>query len=205
MQKDICEFCMTFVDLSNQRRIWATVPPDSRELEPTYKTHYGCTRCFGARVREQMYAGHTYVEFMEQLQPNKYACVATALACSVGLPVQCLMDLVGHDGTTPVNEEFCTGFQIDEFVRPMLDIGYAICQHKKSIVYGKVGDGLVQRENELFEKYKPWAGLARVNQKTNDHVFALAGDLWYDTTTGVYVAPRDAIEYYTVHRLYDLI
>ncbi len=162
-----------------------------------FQSRKGCTECYADLEAEDQQNGWFRAHRLEEVQPNPYACVVTALAFCTGIDVCTLMGVAGHDGTVDQR-----GFKPEEFTGPLLDLGIALCTHPVRIWYGEHPDG---RQIVEANKHIPIdeLGMVLVDQKDHCHMFGVTQDLWYDPTTGVYIAPRTdaAIAYYTVHMI----
>ena len=191
MLLDFCPYCLEGKIKSGDHRIWA-MTPDS--------VYSGCSNCMQKRIRDDVEGGYKLIGFYENVQPNKYSCVASAFASVMGFDVDTMISLIGHDGSRKIGSEV-VGFDESEIVPIALNLGFAIVRQDTVPCYG-ISD--IPVPNTIFDmSYTP--GVVRVAQRDNDHAFAVCrnGD-WYDPTTGVYVSPKkNIVSYFSVHRLFE--
>ena len=87
-----------------------------------------------------------------QCQPNKFTCLPTAFAIATGIPVDDLLQSIGHDGSDLVYGS-PRGFHPQEIIEVLFHRGWACVQFDKITCMSYPGGG-TEREVDLKEVMK---------------------------------------------------
>jgi hypothetical protein len=140
-------------------------------------------------------------------QPNNWSCLPAAFATVTGIPLETLLELVGHDGSeiifNDLPEPLCRrSFLGQELVKVLFELGWIVSQYDLHPIghvdekhwYGlKIDD--IEYINSILADSIGVIG-ARVRATGNYHATAWDGTWCYDPTGFIYPLDRFDIETY---------
>ncbi len=100
-----------------------------------------------------------------QLQPSRWSCLPTSLAIVLGVPVEAIFAILGHDGSEilwpELPEPQChKGFTLGEMIHVADRFGKYLVAHEKKWTHSPDGNIIIQIPNDYFnDKLKRFNGV----------------------------------------------
>jgi hypothetical protein len=131
-----------------------------------------------------------------QQQPNRWSCMATAFAIALGIPVEKLVEIIGHDGSeiiSPAEEPHGRrGFSAQECIDVALSMGFACTQiellpaldfpggFRKLITFPHAATSVGGNWTRFTKHVSSSRGVIAGNGKRHGHAVAYENRLIYD-------------------------